>query len=120
MGKHRAGTVRNPLPALNGWARFGGGMGRHDKRDYTYTTKAIKDGGKQYSIAAHTTAEGRHAGYLLSVFPGFGHGHAGIAADGHEVMVNSHLSDFRSPQAAVSAARKHATRVAADISQYGQ
>ena len=96
------------LPALSSWNMYAGGTGAADgKHSYDYYTASIQEGGRQYSISPYTTRYGRHAGYFLSVFPGRNHGHAGIAPDGKEIMHSTRQTSYRSPQAAVSAARKY-------------
>lgn len=115
MAKHDAASRRSAsaVPGLATWNTYGGGTGAvHDKSSYDYYTAAIAEGGRQYSISPYTTERGRHAGYLLSVFPGE-HGHSGINSEGSHVMFNSPASSFRRPQTAASAARKHAAKYGA-------
>ncbi len=101
-------TRKHALPALSSWNRYAGGTSAAEgKHSYDFYTGAIRDGGRQYSISPYTTKYGRHAGYLLSVFPGRNHGHAGIAPDGREIMHSMRETSYRSPQAAVTAARKY-------------
>lgn len=92
---------------LSKWNMYAGGTGAaRDKNSYDLYAA----NGRQYRISPHTTQYGRHAGYLLSVFPGGTakeRGHTGINSIGAEVMVNSSASNFRSPQTAARAASLH-------------
>ena len=99
---------KHALPALSSWNMYAGGTGAAEgKNSYDFYTAPIAEGGRQYSISPYTTKWGRHAGYFLSVFPGLNHGHAGIKPDGSETMHSMRETSYRSPQAAVSAARKY-------------
>ncbi len=92
---------------LSKWNVYGGGIGAAEGKN-SYDLYAAN--GRQYRISPHTTSRGRHAGYLLSVFPGGSmkeRGHTGINSGGAEVMVNSSASNFRSPQVAARAAGIH-------------
>jgi hypothetical protein len=78
------------FPGLSSWSMFAGGaFAAKGKHGYD-----LRIDGQTYTISPHTTKYGRHAGYLLSVYPG-------VPARGHH-----QLGDFRSPQKAVAAARK--------------
>lgn len=103
----RKGSRRHSGPSLSKWNTYHGD-GKH--YNYDFYTAPISEGGKQYSISQFNTDRGRHAGYLLSVFPGRNNGHAGIDSQGHEVMINSRPSVFRSPQSAARAAGLHMAR----------
>lgn len=89
------------LPGLPSWNTYGGGTSAA-RGKYSYD---IREGGKQYSISPFTTKYGRHAGYLLNVFPGTNYGHQGILPSGEPAQMNSQV--YRSPQAAASAAKKY-------------
>lgn len=94
---------RNSGFGLSKWNIYAGGTSAaYGKHSYDLIV-----GDKKYSIAAYTTKYGRHAGYLLSVFPGRNYGHSGINKDGNEVMVTSLASSFRSPHLAAKAACLH-------------
>ena len=99
---------KHVLPALPDWNTYAGGTAAAEgKHSYDFYTAAIAEGGRQYSISPYTTKWGRHAGYRRSVFPGRNYGHAGIAPDGSEIMHSIRETSYRSPQAAVAAARKY-------------
>lgn len=105
------------VPALAGWNTYAGGtFAAPGKHSYDFYTGPIREGGRQYSISPYTTDHGHHAGYRLFVFPGGSdslRGHTGIARDGGEVSTHSIECRHRSPQAAASAARKHAAKYGA-------
>lgn len=82
------------LPGIASWSRMAGGTGAAPGK-YGYDHRTAK---QTYTISPHTTQYGRHAGYLLTVYPG-------DPAHGHQ-----RLGNFRSPQAAVSAAKKWASQ----------
>ena len=86
------GTHKNPgtVPGISKWSTFAGGTGAAEGK-YGYDFRV---GGQTYTIQPYTTEYGRHAGYLLSAYPGDPpHGHQRIGS-------------FRSPGAAAAAARK--------------
>lgn len=89
------------LPGLPSWSMYAGGTGAAPGK-HSYD---IRQDGKQYMISPFTTEYGRHAGYILNVFPGTNHGYQGITPDGGEAQPNSKV--YRSPQAAVSASKKY-------------
>ena len=86
------GTHKNPgtVPGISKWSTFAGGTSAAEGK-YGYDFRV---GGQTYTIQPYTTKYGRHAGYLLSAYPGDPpHGHQRIGS-------------FRSPSAAAAAARK--------------
>ena len=113
MSKNRYGAVKSAIPALPKWNMYAGGStAAPGKHSYDYYTRPIRAGGRQYSISPHSLESGRHFCYILTVFPSVRPhgGHAWIAPNGDENYYPIASASYRSPQAAVSAARAHAVR----------
>lgn len=92
-----AGT--GTVPGLAKWDMFSGGTSaRDDQRSY-----GLHLDGKQYSIGA---VGHPRRGYVLTVFPSPQHGHGWITPDGNSHSYPHPGSFYRSPVAAVSAAKK--------------
>ena len=94
------------LPAFKDWDWFAGGTGAAEgKRGYGVSSTS----GLRYSISPYTTKYGRHAGYMLTVHPSMDktRATAWISPTGAEAGHPAPAS-YRSPQAAVKAAKAHA------------
>ena len=99
-------SKQHAVPSLSGWNTYA--ADHNGKHSYDFYTAAIREGGRQYTISPVQTQHGRHSAYMLSMFPGQNHGHTNIDCDGREVSYFAGADvRYRSPQAAVAAARKH-------------
>jgi hypothetical protein len=84
------------IPGLAKWAMYAGGTGAApDKHGFTFRTSF-----GTYHISPYSTRYGRHAGYLLDFTNELG------KVDQAGLWLR--IGTFRSPQAAVKAAREHA------------
>jgi len=97
--RRRYGRARASLPGIAQWSTFAGGTGaREGQHSYEFRTPT-----HTYSIGA---VGHPRRGYILTVYPSPQHGHGWITPDGKSHSFPHEGSFYRSPQAAVSAAKK--------------